>query len=63
MKTISKQAVRGKAVGTVLASLRMEKLTPGNDVVQGMHAVVNGTETSANVRKKVMRHHVTVRRV
>ncbi len=63
MKTISKQAVRSKAVGNVLASLRIERLTPSDAVVQAMQACMNGTDSTANVIKQLMQHHVTLRRV
>ena len=38
MKTISKTAMRQKAVSNVLASLRMERLQPSPAVVQAMVA-------------------------
>ncbi len=63
MKTISKQVVRSKAVSNVLASLRIERLTPSDAVVQAMQACMSGQETTANVIKQVMQHHVTLRRV
>ena len=63
MKKISKQAARGKAVGNVLATLRIEQLTPGDYVVKGMNACMSGKETTANVLQEVMRRHVTVRRI
>ena len=63
MKKISKQAARSKAVGNVLASLRIEQLAPSDYVVKGMKACLAGTETTANVLQEVMRRHVTLRRV
>ncbi|WP_157979391.1 antitoxin VbhA family protein [Rhodoferax ferrireducens] len=63
MKTISKQVMRQKAVSNVLASLRIEKLQPSDEVVRGMNACVSGKETTANVRQRVMRQHVTLRSV
>lgn len=63
MKKISKQTVRSKAVGSVLASLRIEKLTPGDYVVKGMHECLSGQRTTVNVLQEVMRHHVPLRRV
>ena len=60
MKKISKQAVRGKSVENVLASLRIEQLTPGDYVVKGMNACVSGKNTTANVLQEVMRHHVAL---
>jgi len=62
MKTISKQAVRNKAVVNVVASLHIERLTPSNAVVRAMHACTSGTETTANVIKEVIQRHVTRRR-
>lgn len=38
MKKISRQAERSKVVENVLASLRIEQLTPGDYVVKGMKA-------------------------
>lgn len=63
MKTISKQVMRSKAVGNVLASLRMERLTPSDAVVQAMQACMRGTDTTANAIKQVTQRHVTLRRV
>lgn len=63
MKKISKQMARSKAVGNVLASLRIEHLTPSEYVVKGLNACVNGQKTTANVLQEVLRHHVTLRRV
>lgn len=63
MKKISKQTVRSKAVGNVLASLRIEQLTPGDYVVKGMNACLTGQKTTANVLQDVIRHHVALRRV
>lgn len=62
MKKISKQVVRSKAVGNVLASLRIEKLVPGDYVIEGMNACLSGKSTTANVLQEVMRHHVKIRR-
>ena len=63
MKRISKQAARSKAVGNVLASLRIEQLTPGDYVVKGMNACVSGKKTTSKVLQEVMRRHVTLRRI
>jgi hypothetical protein len=63
MKKISKQAARSKVVGNVLASLRIEHLTPGDYVIKGLNACLNGQKTSADVLLEVMRHHVPLRRV
>jgi hypothetical protein len=63
MKKISQQTVRSKAIGNVLASLRIEQLTPGDYVVKGMNACLAGQQTTASVLQEVMRRHVTLRRV
>ncbi len=63
MKTISKTEMRQKAVGNVLASLRIEQLQPSEGVVQGMRACVSGQETTANLRQRVIRQHVSLRRL
>lgn len=62
MKTISKQDIRRKVVGNVLASLRIENLQPSAEVVRGLNACVNGKETTAQLRQKVIQRHVTLRR-
>nr|WP_315185443.1 antitoxin VbhA family protein [uncultured Albidiferax sp.] len=62
MKTITKQAARNKAVSNVLASLGIEKLTPGEYVVKGMHAYVAGQKTNAALLQEVMHRHVPLRR-
>jgi hypothetical protein len=63
MKTISKQAIRSKAVGTVLASLRIERLKPSDAVVQAMQACMSGRETTVNVIQQVKQRHDALRRV
>lgn len=62
MKKISKQIARSKAVSNVLASLRIEQLVPGEYVIKGMTACVDGKDTTSNVLQEVMRRHVTLRR-
>jgi hypothetical protein len=57
MKTITKQAARKKAVGNVLASLRIEKLTPRDEVVSGMKACVAKKRTTTQVLQEVLQHH------
>lgn len=52
MKKISKLAVRNKAVETVLASLRIEQLSP-----KELKACMSGQNTTAKVLQEVMRHH------
>ena len=63
MKKISKQVARSKAVGSVLASLRIELLIPSDFVIKGMNACMSGEKTSANLLQEVRRHPVTLRQV
>ena len=62
MKTISKLATRQKAVTSVLASLRIEQLTPSPRVVQGLRAYLAGNTTTDKLLADVMSQHVAVRR-
>ena len=62
MKTISKQEIRRKVVGNVLASLRIEKLQPSAEVAHGLNACMAGQETTANLHQQVMKRHVSLRR-
>ncbi|MDP2828466.1 MAG: antitoxin VbhA family protein [Sulfuricellaceae bacterium] len=63
MKKISKLAVRKKAVTNVLASLRIEKLTPSQSVVSGLRGYLAGKTTTDELLADVMSHHVAVRRI
>lgn len=63
MKTISKQEARSKTVENVLASLRIEKLTPSDFVVKGLNACMAGQKTTADLLQEVKRHHAALRRV
>lgn len=63
MKKISKQEARSRTVENVLASLRMEQLTPSDFVVRGLHEIMAGKKTTDELRQEIMRHHVTLRRV
>lgn len=63
MKKISKLATRQKAVSSVLASLRIEQLTPSASVVKGLRTYLAGETTTAKLLADVMSHHVAVRRV
>lgn len=63
MKTISKQEARNKTVENVLASLRIEKLTPSDFVVKGLNACMAGKKTTADLLQEVKRHHDALRRV
>ncbi len=62
MKTISKQEMRSKRVGNVLASLRIEKLQPSAEVVRGLNACMAGQETTTNLQQQVMKRHGSLRR-
>lgn len=62
MKKISKKAARSKAVSNVLASLRIENLVPGEYVIRSMNACIKGQETTGDALKKVISHHVALRR-
>lgn len=62
MRKISKQAAREKAVGNVLASLKIESLVPSPEVVSGLHACIERKDSTDNVLAKVLRRHVTLRR-
>lgn len=63
MKKISKQEARSKTVENVLASLRIEKLTPSDFVVKGLNACMAGKKTTAELLQEVKRHHAALRRV
>jgi hypothetical protein len=62
MKTITKQQMRQKMVGNVLAHLRIEKLQPSPEVVRGLNACVAGQDTTAHLRQQIISRHVTLRR-
>jgi hypothetical protein len=63
MKKISKQEARNKTVENVLASLRMEQLTPSDFVVKGLNACMAGKKSTDELLQEVLRHHVTLRRI
>jgi hypothetical protein len=63
MKKISKQSVRQKSVGNVLASLNIEQLTPSATVIKGMQACIAGTTTTDRLLADVISCHVAIRRV
>jgi len=63
MKKISKLATRQKTVANVLASLRIERLTPSPSVVQGLRTYLAGKTTTDKLLADVMSHHVAVRRI
>lgn len=62
MQKINRQIVQSKTVANVLASLRIEKLTPGGYVIQGMNACASGQRTTASLLQEIMQHHVAIRR-
>lgn len=59
---ISKATIRQKAVANVLASLRIEQLTPSEQVIEGLHSLVAGKTTANRLIADVMARHDTVRR-
>jgi hypothetical protein len=63
MKTVTRRYVRSKRVAGVLASLRIEDLTPSPEVVAGLTALMQGKTTTAELIEKVRLKHVTLRRV
>lgn len=63
MKKISKLATRQKAVANVLASLRIEQLTPSPRVVNGLRSYLAGKTTTDILLADVINHHVAVRRI
>jgi hypothetical protein len=63
MKKISKQVARGKTVGNILASLRIEGLEPSPAVIRDLRACMAGEITTDKTLAKVMRLHVPLRRV
>lgn len=62
MKKISKLAVRQKALTNVLASLRIEQLTPSPSVVEGLRTYLAGETSTDKLIAEVINHHVAVRR-
>lgn len=63
MKKISKQGTRQKAISNIMATLRIEQLTPSAEVAQGIRNCVAGKTTSDKLLADVISHHVTLRRV
>lgn len=57
MKKISILTVRNKAVETVLASLRIEQLSPSEYVIKELKACMSKQNTAAKVLQELMRHH------
>lgn len=62
MRKISRQALRSKAVGNVLASLRIERLSPSGEVAEALHDCIEGRCTTRQILEGVIRRHVTLRR-
>ena len=62
MKKISKQMVRTKSVANVLASLRIERLTPSRFVVKGMQDCLDGQTSTSALLLDVMQRHAAVGR-
>ena len=63
MRKISKLATRQKALSNVLASLRIEHLTPSPSVIKGLRTYIAGETTTDRLLADVMSHHVAVRRI
>lgn len=63
MKRVSREFVRSKNAAGVLASLRVENLTPSLEIVSGLNAVSKGLTTTTELLKKVQLKYVTLRRV
>lgn len=63
MKTVSRHYIHSRKAAGVLASLRVEDLTPSTEVAEGLSAVENGRMTTADLMKQVRLKYVTLRRV
>ena len=63
MKLVNRGYVQSKKVAGVLASLRVEDLTPSAEVISGLSAIVNGQTTTEELLKQVRLKYVTLRRV
>jgi len=62
MRKITRQEARTRAVGSVLGTLRIERLQPSNEVVSGMRACILGRDTTSHVLEGVISRHVKVHR-
>jgi hypothetical protein len=62
MNKMSHAAARNKAVANVIATLRIEQLSPSAQVVEGLHGCVAGETTTGKLIKEVLDRHVKVRR-
>lgn len=63
MKTISRSTKRKKTVANVLATLRIEQLTPSPNVISGLRTCMTGKTTIDQLLADVMSRHVALRRV
>lgn len=63
MKKISKANARQKAVSNVVATLRIEQLTPSPEVVQGLEQCQAGKATPEQLRADILNRHVPLRRI
>ena len=63
MKTVSRHFVRNRKAAGVLASLRVENLTPSAEVAEGLVEVENGRTTTVDLMKQLRLKYVTLRRV
>jgi hypothetical protein len=62
MKTISKAVVQSKSVSNVLASLRIESLSPSVFVENGMRECLAGRKSTKALLEEAVLRHVPVRR-
>jgi hypothetical protein len=62
MKKITRAEMRAKAVGSILGSLRIEKLTPSNLVVSGMNSCIQGQDTTQHLLQETIKYHAQIRR-
>lgn len=63
MKKISKMNARQKTVSNILATLRIEQLTPSPGVVEGLGHCLTGQTTTEQLRNRIFSRHVTLRRL
>lgn len=62
MKKISKADARNKTVGSILGTLRIEKLHPSSTVVSGMKSCVLGKDTTKHLLQEAINSHAQIRR-
>lgn len=63
MKKITRHVAHTKMLENILASLRIEQLTPSDFVVEGMRTCMSGKNTTSQLLEEVKRRHVTLRHV